>query len=139
MDLSFNSWWCFYTFPLGGMTAIVGDNTDGGVYSLQLVFTVASNTLDDCGNVNAGITNGGAMAGASYDFGNGFTTALVMQALKQASWLKNTTCIWFNAAYTADDYGLSVTYGLIETGTNGVNENVTQHWMVTIHLITVSV
>ena len=28
-----------------------------------------------------------------------------------------------NLAYSADNYGVSVTYGLLETGTNGVNEN----------------
>ena len=32
--------------------------------------------LDDCGNVNAGITGGEATIGASYDFGNGFTAAV---------------------------------------------------------------
>ena len=66
-----------YTFPLGGLTAIVGDNTDGSaLFTTACVYGGPSNTLDDCGNVNAGITNGGAMVGASYDFGNGFTTAV---------------------------------------------------------------
>ena len=33
--------------------------------------------LDDCGNVNAGITNGGGLWQVqSYDFGNGFTAAV---------------------------------------------------------------
>ena len=31
--------------------------------------------LDDCGNVNAGITGGEATIGASYDFGNGFASS----------------------------------------------------------------
>ena len=62
-----------YTFPVGGATVIVGDNTDGSaLFTTACVYGGASNTLDDCGNVNAGITNGGAMVGASYDFSNGF-------------------------------------------------------------------
>ena len=67
-----------YTFPLGDkITVIVGDNTDGSsLFTTACVYGGPSNTLDDCGNVNAGITGGGVMAGASYDFGNGFTAAV---------------------------------------------------------------
>ena len=56
-----------YTFPVGdSLTAIVGDNTDGSaLFTTACAYGGPSNTLDDCGNVNAGITNGGAMAGAS--------------------------------------------------------------------------
>ena len=55
---------------------MVGDNTDGSaLFTTACVYGGPSNTLDDCGNVNAGITNGGAMLGASYDFGNGVTAA----------------------------------------------------------------
>ena len=42
-----------------------------------------SNTLDDCGNVNAGFTNGGFMVGAAYDFDNGLPLLQVLQVLKQ--------------------------------------------------------
>ena len=57
-----------YTFPLGGMTAFVGDNTDGSMlFTTACVYGGPSNTLDDCGNVNAGITNGGFALGAAYD------------------------------------------------------------------------
>ena len=67
-----------YTFPLGDkMTVIVGDNTDGSaLFTTACTYGGPTNTLDDCGNVNAAITNGGAMAGASYDFGSGFTAAV---------------------------------------------------------------
>ena len=55
-----------YTFPVGdSMTAIVGDNTDGSaLFTTACAYGGPSNTLDDCGNVNAGITNGG-VAGRS--------------------------------------------------------------------------
>ena len=114
-----------YTFPVGGLTAIVGDNTDGSaLFTTACVYGGPSNTLDDCGNVNAGITNGGAMAGASYDFGNGFTAAVGYAGAETDIMTKEGIDAYgANAAYTGDNYGVSVTYGLIETGTNGVNEN----------------
>ena len=115
-----------YTFPLGGLTAIVGDNTDGSaLFTTACAYGGPSNTLDDCGNVNAGITNGGVMVGASYDFDNGFSTAVGYAGAETGIMTKETTdAFGANLAYTADSYGLSLTYGSIETGTNGVNENV---------------
>ena len=115
-----------YTFPVGdSLTAIVGDNTDGSaLFTTACVYGGPSNTLDDCGNVNAGITNGGAMAGAEYDFGNGLTAAVGYAGAETGIRTKETTdAIGANVAYTADSYGLSLTYGSIETGANGVTEN----------------
>ena len=114
-----------YTFPVGGVTAIVGDNTDGSaLFTTACVYGGPSNTLDDCGNVNAGITNGGAMAGASYDFGNGFTAAVGYAGAETDIMTKEGIDAYgANVAYSGDNYGVSVTYGLLETGTNGVNEN----------------
>jgi len=108
-----------YTFPVGGATVMVGDNTDGSaLFSTACVYGGPSNTLDDCGNVNAAITNGGAMAGASYDFNNGFTTA-VGYAGPESGLLTNESfdAYGINAAYTTGSYGLSITYGLIESST----------------------
>ncbi len=111
-----------YTFPLGDKTTvIVGDNTDGSaLFTTACAYGGPSNTLDDCGNVNAGITNGGAMAGASYDFGNGLTTAVGYAAgesdMATGLMTKETLDAYgVNAAYTGDNYGFSVTYGLVET------------------------
>ena len=65
-----------YTFPLGSATAFIGDNTDGSMlFTTACVYGGPSNTLDDCANVNAGITGGGVSVGAAYDFGSGFTIA----------------------------------------------------------------
>ena len=112
-----------YTFPLGdSTTVIVGDNTDGSaLFTTACVYGGPTNTLDDCGNVNAGITNGGAMIGASYDFGNGITAA-VGYAGNETSIMTNegVDAYGANVAYSADNYGLSLTYGVLEVG---VNEN----------------
>ena len=112
-----------YTFPLGDKTTvIVGDNTDGSaLFSTACVYGGPSDTLDDCGNVNAGITNGGAMAGASYDFGTGFTAAVGYAGGEDMSTGimtdETTDAYGVNAAYTGDNYGVSVTYGVVETST----------------------
>jgi len=108
-----------YTFPVGGMTVFVGDNTDGSaLFTTACVYGGPSNTLDDCGNVNAGITGGEVAAGASYDFGNGFTAAFGLQTgnvgvLTQES----QDAMAFNAAYTGENYGLSLTYASGENAT----------------------
>ena len=114
-----------YTFPLGGLTAIVGDNTDGSaLFTTACAYGGPSNTLDDCGNVNAGITNGGVAAGASYDFGNGFSAAVGYAGAETGIMTKETTdAFGANVAYSADQYGVSITYGSVETGTNGVTES----------------
>ena len=111
-----------YTFPLGEkMTVIVGDNTDGSaLFTTACTYGGPTNTLDDCGNVNAGITNGGAMAGASYDFGSGFTAAVGYAAgesdMATGLMTKETLDAYgVNASYTGDNFGVSVTYGLVET------------------------
>ena len=111
-----------YTFPLGGATAFVADNTDGSLlFTTACVYGGPSNTLDDCGNVNAGFTGGSVSAGASYDFGNGFTVASGLQTGDATgnSVLTEETLdgVALNAAYTGESYGVSVTYSSVETST----------------------
>ena len=110
-----------YTFPLGGATVFVGDNTDGSaLFSTACAYGGPSNTLDDCGNVNAGITGGGTAFGASYDFDNGFTAAVGYagegsSSVKGLMTKQGLDSFGINGAYTGDTYGVSVTYGSTET------------------------
>ncbi len=107
-----------YTFPLGGMTAFVGDNTDGSMlFTTACAYGGPSNTLDDCANTTAGITGGGLAAGAAYDFDNGFSTAFGVQFSEDGIATDESDDSYaLNAAYTADSYGVSVTYANIEDG-----------------------
>ena len=107
-----------YTFPLGDVTAFVGDNTDGSMlFTTACVYGGPSNTLDDCANVTAGITGGGLSIGAAYDFDNGFTTAFGAQFSETGVATDETNDSYaLNAAYTADSYGVSVTYANVEVG-----------------------
>ena len=111
-----------YTFPVGdSITAIVGDNTDGSaLFTTACAYGGPSNTLDDCGNVNAGITNGGLAVGAAYDFDNGFTAAVGYAGPETDIMSKEGADAWgANVAYTADSYGVSVTYGHVDSLTAG--------------------
>ena len=107
-----------YTFPLGDATMIVGDSTDGSaLFTTACAYGGPSNMLDDCANVNAGITGGEATIGASYDFGNGFTAATGFQTSSTTSGVftdESSDAYAFNAAYTADSYGVSLTYSVVE-------------------------
>ena len=106
-----------YTFPVGGATVFVGDNSDGSaLYTTACVYGGPSNTLDDCANVNAGFTGGEVAAGASYDFGNGFTAATGMQTSNTGVLTEESLDSYgLNAAYTGENYGVSLTYGVTET------------------------
>ena len=105
-----------YTFPVGGATVFVGDNSDGSsLFTTACVYGGPSDTLDDCGNVNAGITGGAIAAGASYDFGNGFTVATGMQTSTEVLTEESLDGIALNAAYTGEDFGVSLTYSSVET------------------------
>ena len=107
-----------YTFPLGGATAFVGDNTDGSMlFTTACAYGGPSNTLDDCGAVQAGITGGGFSIGAAYDFDNGFTTAFGAQFTETGIATDETDDSYaLNTAYTADNYGVSISYANVEVG-----------------------
>ena len=118
-----------YTFPLGdSITAFVADNTDGSeLFTTACAYGGPSDTLDDCGNVNAAFATGGVSTGASYDFGNGLTFAVGYEGGEDGTNMTGLATkesldgIGANLAYIADNYGVSLTYASIETGTNGVD------------------
>ena len=108
-----------YTFPLGEKTTImVGDNKDASsLFTTACVYGGPGNTLDDCGNKNANVDNGGVMAGLAYDFGNGLTAALGYAGNENdVANDEGIDAYGFNVAYTGDNYGLSFTYGALEDG-----------------------
>ncbi len=108
-----------YKFPLGdNITVLVGDGLDASKqFTTACVYGGPSDTLDDCGNVNANVDEGGAHLSFEYDFGNGFTAALGYAGDETGLGTKeNVDGYAANVAYTADSYGLSLTYGNVEDG-----------------------
>ena len=111
-----------YSFPLGEKaTVLVGDSTDGSaLYSTACVYGGFTNTLDDCGNASSAFTtpDAGTALSASYDIGNGFTGAIgyAGQGTTEGLMTKAGTDYYGGQlAYSADNYGASVTYANIET------------------------
>ena len=111
-----------YTFPVGGLTAFVGDNTDGSLlYDTACVYASPTNTLDDCGNKVAALGSGsGTAAGASYDFGNGFAAAIGYtgagsDSTKGLFTKEGDDAYGAQLSYSGDSFGASVTYANTET------------------------
>ena len=107
-----------YTFPLGdSLTAFVGDTVDGSMlFNTACVYGGPSDTLDDCGNVNSAIGKGSkTAAGASYDFGNGVQAAVgYTGGATGLGTLENSDAFAGQVSYSADSYGFSATYGVID-------------------------
>ena len=109
-----------YKFPLGdNITALISDGVDGSkIFTTACAYGGPSDTLDDCGNVNANIDNAGVTAMAEYDFDNGLTAAIGYAGNETGIMTKeNVDAYAANLAYSGDNYGVSVTYGIVESGT----------------------
>ena len=119
-----------YTFPVGGSTVIVGDNTDASaLFTTACTYGGPSDTLSDCGNVNAGVTGAGTALGISYDFDNGFTVAAGYAGAGATNaglaTKEGADVIGFNSSYTGDNYGVSLTYGVVEDTSDDTDDTYT--------------
>jgi len=120
-----------YTFPLGEkLTVFFGDSMDGStLYNTACVYGGQTNTLDDCGNAFSAMAAGfGSAAGASFDYGNGYTVAVGYEGegstgSKGLMTEEGADVFGGQIAYAGDSYGLSVTYASYESidfwGLNG--------------------
>ena len=108
-----------YKFPLGdNITAMVTDGVDGSkIFTTACAYGGPSDTLDDCGNVNANIDGAGFTTMAEYDFNNGLTAAVGYAGNETGLMTDEGTDYYAaNLAYSADNYGVSLTYGVAEDG-----------------------
>ena len=126
-----------YTFPIGDkLTVLVGDSTSGSaLYSTACVYGGFTNTLDDCGNFSSAFTatghttsggNGTVGFSASYDINDEFALAFGYNGEGSVNnGLGTNEGLDFYGAqltYTADDYGISVTYANLDVATGwGLN------------------
>jgi len=111
-----------YTFPLGDKaTVFFGNSMDGStLFSTACIYGGPTNTLDDCGNLNSALAVGlGTAAGASYDFGNGFTAAVGYEGqgatVSGLATKEGLDAIAGQFAYSNDTFGISLTGARIET------------------------
>ncbi len=123
-----------YTFPLGGATVMVGDNTDiSAVYTGACAYSSFTDYMGNCGTGNSvGVGGNGVTAAASYAFDSGFSLAGGISATQITDATpgvvtgilteEGTDTYGIEAAYTADSWGVSVAYADDETNTYwGIN------------------
>jgi len=121
-----------YTFPLGGATVMVGDNTDiSAVYTGACAYSSFTDYMGNCGTGNSvGVGGNGVTAAASYAFDSGFSLAGGISSNQEVPATSSaaaftpgiltkegTDTYGIEAAYTADSYGVSVAYSDNESST----------------------
>ena len=108
-----------YTFPLGGITMMVGDSVDASEqFDTACVYGGPGVILSDCAAITTAITGTTTLSG-SYDFDNGFYASVGFATDGTADtaglFTKETEDMYaLNVSYTGDNYGLSVAYANIE-------------------------
>jgi hypothetical protein len=114
-----------YTFPVGGATVIVGDQTDiSAAYTGACAYSSFTDYLGNCGTGNSvGVEGSGVTAAASYAFDSGFTLAGGISSDPNSVLTEQGTDIYgIEAAYAADSWGVAVAYADDESKTYwGVN------------------
>ena len=115
-----------YTFPVGGSTMMVGDSTDiSAMYTGACAYGGFSDYIGDCGTGNSvGLGGAGATIAGSYAFDGGFSLAGGISSPNGEILGTNAEpdLYGIEAAYTADDYGVSVAFSDQEVATYvGVN------------------
>ncbi len=129
-----------YSFPVGGVSMIVGVDTDlSAAFTGACTYSAFTDYMGDCGTVNSiGSAGNGFTAAGSYAFDSGFSLAAGLSGTADGSAAANanglltkegTDSYGVEAAYTADSWGVSVGYVYddnntsAETTTWGINGN----------------
>ena len=111
-----------YTFPVGGATVMVGDNTDvSAVYTGACAYNAFTDFMGNCGTGNSvGLGGKGVTAAMSYAFDGGFSIAGGVSSTPTGILATvEDDAFGLEAAYTADSYGISVAYSDVENSTSG--------------------
>ena len=120
-----------YTFPVGGATVMVGDNTDiSALYTGACAYSSFTDYAGNCGTGNSvGLGGNGATAAMSYAFDSGFSLAggissVPTEILSEAG----DDAYGIEAAYTADSWGVAVAYSDIESTDDDGEQADTTFW-----------
>ena len=109
-----------YTFPLGGATVVVGDTTDiSSTFTGACAYSAFTDYMGNCGTGNSvGVGGKGVTASIGYAFDSGFSLAGGVSSVESEIMTKEGSDLYaIEAAYTADTYGVSLTYATVETST----------------------
>jgi len=122
-----------YSFPLGGISMVVGFDTDiSASFTGACSYSAFTDYMDDCGTGNTiGKGGNGATATGSYAFDSGFSLAAGVSGQADSTnglmSKEGTDSYGIEAAYTADSWGVAVAYisddnaATAETSSWGVN------------------
>jgi len=115
-----------YTFPVGGTTVMVGDNTDiSAVYTGACSYSAFTDYMGNCGTGSSvGVGGSGVTAAMSYAFDSGFSIAGGVSSPETAILGEGTGDVYgIEAAYTADSYGVALAYADYDTDTTAIGLN----------------
>ena len=124
-----------YSFPLGGLSMVVGADTDiSASFTGACTYSAFTDYMGNCGTGSSlGVGGKGVTATGSYAFDSGFSLAAGVSSTSDSTvgimTKEGTDLYGIEAAYTADSWGLAVAYtsndnaGSAETTYWGVNGN----------------
>ena len=105
-----------YSFPLGGVSMVVGADTDiSASFTGACSYSAFTDYMGDCGTGNTiGKGGNGVTATGSYGFDSGFSVAAGISSKSDSGdgilTKEGTDSYGIEAAYTADSWGLAVAY-----------------------------
>jgi len=124
-----------YSFPLGGVSMVVGADTDiSSVFTGACTYSAFTDYMSNCGtDLSVGVAGGGVTVAGSYAFDSGFSIAGGVSGTSDSSnglmTKEGADFYGIEAAYTADSWGVAVAYasddnaGSAETTYWGANAN----------------
>ena len=110
-----------YSFPLGGATIMVGDNTDASAtFTGACAYTAFTDFMGNCGTGYSAPGAKGVTAAMSYAFDNGVSFAAGVSSTETGVLTKEGDDAYaVELAYSADNYGLALAYAFDETTPSG--------------------
>jgi hypothetical protein len=111
-----------YSFPVGGVSMVVGNDTDiSASFTGACTYAAFTDFMSDCGTGNSiGVGGNGVTATGSYAFDSGFSLAAGLSSVTTGDGIlteEGTDTYGIEAAYTADSYALSLAYVSADNGT----------------------
>jgi len=104
-----------YSFPVGGISMIVGNDTDiSASFTGACSYSAFTDYMSDCGTGNSiGKAGNGVTATGSYAFDSGFSLAAGLSSKTDKTGIltkEGADSYGIEAAYTADSWGIAVAY-----------------------------
>ena len=110
-----------YSFPVGGATVLVGDNTDASAtFTGACAYSAFTDFMGNCGTGYSAPGAKGVTAAMSYAFDGGVSFAAGISSTETAILTKEgDDAFAVEVAYSDDAYGVAVAYANVEDATNG--------------------